>query len=524
MTRPFLGSPPLLQTLTPRLRPAALSSLLAIAAAGFACSSSDTLPGGGGSAGQTPASGGAPATAGSPAGGAGPSSAGMNANGGMIAAAGSGSGTAGSAPTAGAAPTAGTGSGGTGTAGGSGSAGGASVAGSSGGPSGGAGTGAGGGGATHWVGTWTASPYATAAEGVPPIGLANSVLRQITHASLGGNQIRVQFSNKEGAQALTIKSAHVALCKATPLVNGSIDLTTDKALAFSGMATATIPAGMELWSDPVDFALPALGNLTITTAFGSVPTALTSHNGSRTTSFIQANSTDVSAANLTAGAVTHWYFISGVDVMAPAGAKGIVAIGDSITDGRGVDVDANNRWTDVLAKRLHDNPATANVSIMNQGIGATKLVGAETTTAENRFARDVLGQSGVKYVIIYDGVNDINENASSATIKAGYDKLIKAAHDKSLLVYGGTITPFGGNSFWTDPHEKVRQEVNTYIKSGVFDGVIDFDAAVTDGKTGTNAPSLQAAYAEGPLKDSLHPGPAGYKKMGEAADLLLFTK
>ena len=112
MTRPFLGSPPLLQTLTPRLRPAALSSLLAIAAAGFACSSSDTLPGGGGSAGQTPASGGAPATAGSPAGGAGPSSAGMNANGGMIASAGSGSGTAGSAPTAGAAPTAGTGSGG----------------------------------------------------------------------------------------------------------------------------------------------------------------------------------------------------------------------------------------------------------------------------------------------------------------------------------------------------------------------------------------------------------------------------
>ena len=256
---------------------------------------------------------------------------------------------------------------------------------------------------------------------MPPVGLANSVLRQITHASLGGNQIRVQFSNKEGAQALTIKSAHVALCKATPLVNGSIDLTTDKALAFSGMATATIPAGMELWSDPVDFALPALGNLTITTAFGSVPTALTSHNGSRTTSFIQANSTDVSAASLTAGAVTHWYFISGVDVMAPAGAKGIVAIGDSITDGRGVDVDANNRWTDVLAKRLHDNPATANVSIMNQGIGATKLVGAETTTAESRFARDVLGQSGVKYVIIYDGVNDINESNPStlAAMKAG---------------------------------------------------------------------------------------------------------
>ena len=360
---------------------------------------------------------------------------------------------------------------------------------------------------------------------MPPSGvtLANGVTRQITHASLGGNQIRVQYSNKQGTTALTIKAAHVALCKATPLVDSTIDTSTDKALAFSGSATVTIAAGMEVWSDAVAFDLPALGNVTITTAFGSVPSEITSHNGSRTDSYFQNNSTDVSVANMaSAPHITHWYFISGMDVMAPADAKGIVAIGDSITDGRGVDVNKNNRWTDVLAARLQANTATKNVSLMNQGIGATNLVGTGTA-AEARFARDVLGQSGVKYVIIFDGVNDIggSSNASFATLKPVYDKLIKAGRDKGLLVYGATILPFGGNAYYSAAHESVRQQVNTYIKSGAFDGVIDFDAAVTNGKTGDNQPALLPATNSA---DQLHPGPEGYKMMADKVDLSLFTK
>ncbi|HKO49401.1 MAG TPA: GDSL-type esterase/lipase family protein, partial [Polyangiaceae bacterium] len=319
------------------------------------------------------------------------------------------------------------------------------------------------------------------------------------------------------------------LCKVKP-VDGSIDTTTDKALLFSGMANVTIPQGMEIWSDPLDFTLPALGNVTITTAFGSVPGALTSHAGARTDSYVQANSTDVSAANLTSAPHNqHWFFISGMDVMAPAAAKGIVAIGDSITDGRGVDPNANNRWTDILAERLQANPATANVSIMNQGIGATNLVGTGDA-AEARFARDVLGQSGVKYAIVFGGVNDIgNGNDSTfASMKAVYDKLIKAGRDKGLLVYGGTILPFGANApplsspgYYTAAHETIRQQVNTYIKGGAFDGVIDFDAALTDGG---NPPKLQEAFAAWSQKDGLHPGPVGYKKMGDSVDLTLFTK
>src|SRR6185295_4874302 len=221
----------------------------------------------------------------------------------------------------------------------------------------------------------------------------------------------------------------------------------------------------------------------ITTALGAVPSNLTGHPGSRTTSYQQTASSDVSAASMASAQKTdHWYYISGIDVMADASAKGIVAIGDSITDGRGTDTNRNNRWTDILSARLQAGATTANVAMMNQGIGATNLIGASGTAAEARFNRDVLGQSGVRYAIVYDGVNDIGGGASFASMKTVYDKLISQAHGRNLLIYGATIPPFNGNAYYTAAHESVRQQVNTYVKSGVFDGYIDFDAALTDGK------------------------------------------
>jgi lysophospholipase L1-like esterase len=216
----------------------------------------------------------------------------------------------------------------------------------------------------------------------------------------------------------------------------------------------------------------------------------------------------------------HWYYISGIDVMADASA--VVAIGDSITDGRGTDTNKNNRWTDVMAARLQANAATANVATANQGIGATNLVGSSGTAAQARFNRDVLGQSGVKYAIVYDGVNDIGGGTSYSSMKSAYDDLISRAHAKGVLIYGATIPPFGGySSYYSTAHESVRQQVNTYIKSGAFDGTIDFDAALTDGG---NPPKLKSEYAAWAQEDGLHPGPAGYKKMGETVDLSLFTK
>jgi lysophospholipase L1-like esterase len=379
------------------------------------------------------------------------------------------------------------------------------------------------------VGTWTASPYYDSAN-QPPSSLANSVLRQVTHVSLGGSQIRVQFSNLGGNGSVTINSAHVALCKATGTVDSTIDTATDKALAFGGTASVTIAQNKEVWSDAVDFTVPNQGNITITTSFGSVPSQVVGHTGSRTTSYLASGSTVLNAASMTSATTfQHWYYISGIDVMADASAAGVVAIGDSITDGRGTDNDKNNRWTDVMAENLQGNAATAKVATMNQGIGATDLRGTTGNAAQGRFARDVLGQSGIKYVIVFDGVNDILADASFSSMKTAYDDLISRAHgaNPKVLVYGATILPFGGYTGYSAGRESVRQQVNTYIKSGAFDGVVDFDAAITDSGS---PPKLQSAYStwtpNNPAggADGLHPGPAGYKKMGDTVDLSLFTK
>jgi lysophospholipase L1-like esterase len=377
----------------------------------------------------------------------------------------------------------------------------------------------------HWVGTWSASPYDdnnnTDANSKPPITLTNSVVRQIAHVSLGGGQIRVQFSNLYSDGPLTIKSAHVALCKASPAVDSTIDTASDKALTFSGAETVTIAQGKEVWSDPIDFAVSNQGNVTVTTAFGSVPTKITQHTGSRTNSYFAASTSDVSAANMTSASKRPiWVFISGIDVMASDSASAVVAIGDSITDGRGTDTDKNNRWTDILAARLQGNASTANIAVLNQGIGGTALAGTTGTAAQARFARDVLGQSGVKYVIVLDGVNDIAySNSTYATLKSAYDDLIKRSRDNKLSIYGATILPFGGNSVYSDAREGVRSEVNKYIKTpGVFDGYIDFDAALTDGGS---PPKLLTSSG---TTDGLHPGAAGYQTMGETPAFTLFTK
>jgi lysophospholipase L1-like esterase len=518
----------------------------------------------GSSSGGNPGSGGssAPGSGGDATGGTGGGAAGMAGGGGAVGAAGAGGSAAGASGTAGTVGPGGTtgaggaagssgrggnsgsagsaagsggssaGAGGRGGSSAAGSGGAAAGAGGRGGSSAGGGSGtagaagatgaagAGGTGTAHWVGSWTASPYFDSSN-QPPASLSNSVLRQVTHLSLGGSQIRVQFSNLGGNGPVTIMSAHIAICRTSPAVDSTIDTSTDKALAFSGSASVTIAAGQEVWSDPIAFTVPNQGNITITTAFGSVPSNVVGHSGSRTTSYLQTGSTNVTAGSMSSAMTfQHWYYISGIDVMADASARGIVAIGDSITDGRGTDNDKNNRWTDIMAARLQANAATANVSTMNQGIGATNLVGTGTA-AQARFARDVLGQSGVRYAIVFDGVNDIGGGATFASMKTVYDQLISMAHARGLLIYGATITPFGGNSYYTAAHEMVRQQVNTYIKSGVFDGFIDFDAALTDGG---NPPMLQATYAAWSQMDGLHPGPAGYQKMGDSVDLTLFTK
>jgi lysophospholipase L1-like esterase len=375
----------------------------------------------------------------------------------------------------------------------------------------------GGGGSGSWVGTWSGAPQLTEPANLPPASLTNSTLRQVVHVSRGGNQLRVRFSNEFGNGPLTIKSANVAVCNANP-VNSTIDTASARTLAFSGSASVTIAQGQARWSDPVNFTLAALSNLSVTTAFGAVPSNVTGHPGSRTTSYLQSASSNLTAANMSSALATeHWYVVSGVDAQM-TDVKALAVLGDSITDGRGSTTNGNNRWPDQLARRLQSSGNTK-VAILNQGIGGNAVTsGGLGPTGLSRFSRDILGQSGVRWVIVFEGVNDIGAGVSAASLTSAYDNLIAQARAKGLRVYGGTITPFGSNSYYSAAREAVRQSVNTYIRSGKFDGFIDFDAAVRDS---SNPPKLQAAYDSG---DGLHLNPAGYQKLADTVNLALLAQ
>lgn len=379
----------------------------------------------------------------------------------------------------------------------------------------------------NWVGTWACSPQIVDKGSQPPApGFTDATLRQIVHVSIGGKKIRLRFSNDFGTAPLTIDSAHVALSAG----ESKIVTASDKALIFNGQPSVTIPPGAEMISDPLDFDLSPSADLAVTIYLKAAPESITTHPGSRETSYIQSRD-EVSAAELTTASHTdHWYYINGVDVIAPDSSAAIVALGDSITDGHGATTNGNDRWTDDLARRLATDKHAQYVSMLNEGIGGNRLRhNGLGPNALARFGRDVLEQTSVRWLIVFEGVNDIgtraraeqhHEQAASADdIIAAYEQIIDRAHAHHILVYGATITPFGG-SFYDNPDAQiVWNKVNDWIRtSGKFDAVIDFAAVVRDPKD----PSHLAASADS--GDHLHPGKAGYQAMADSIDLKLFEK
>lgn len=378
----------------------------------------------------------------------------------------------------------------------------------------------------HWVATWGCGPQLTERNNLPPIPLSNSTLRQFVHVTIGGKHLRVRFSNAYGTNTVSINSAHIALSAGAGSAGaGEINTDTDKPLTFHGAPSVNIFRGETLVSDPCDFDLPSLTNLAVTIYFGDISaTTINGHPGSRTTSFILATNA-VTTANMVGAAKTaHWYIITGVDVLADNSSKGIVILGDSITDGRGSTTDRNNRWPDDLAQRLATNATTVGVSVVNMGIGGNGIFGGLGPAAISRFDRDVLGQSGVRWLIVFEGVNDIGGASStrSPTLETNlinvYTQFADKAHARNLRAYGATITPFGGSFYYSSAHEAARQTVNAWFRTNkVYDALIDFDAAVRDPVTLTN---LLSVYDTG---DHLHLNPTGYQAMANAIDLNLFA-
>jgi lysophospholipase L1-like esterase len=383
-----------------------------------------------------------------------------------------------------------------------------------------AGSGGVGGAGTRWVGTWSAAPQLTETENLPPApGLSNNSLRQIFYVSIGGTRLRLHLSNQYGNAPLVISGVHLA----RSMSGHTIDAATDLALAFSGSPAVTIPAGGSVTSDEFEFMLPAQTKVALTLSFGATPSDVTGHPGSRTTSYI-ATGNALSAVSLASPvSTTHWYYATGIDVVAPAASAAVVTLGDSITDGRGSTVDGNDRWPDNLSRRLRSNAATAAVAVLNQAIGGNAVLGeGNGPMAVTRFERDVLNQAGARWLIILHGVNDVGTSTSptvAAELIAAYEQFVAAARARGIRAYGVPILPFGGSQYDTAAHEAIRQEVNTWIRAdGHFDAVIDLDAAVRDPATPAR---LRSEYDSG---DGLHLTPAGYQKMADAIDLALFTE
>ena len=385
--------------------------------------------------------------------------------------------------------------------------------------------------AAHWVGTWSSSQQIPEpANALLPGELHDATLRQIVHLSVGGSELRVHLSNAFGTAPLHIDSVHIA----RPLSPSSdqIDVTTDRALTFSGSSDVVIPAGAEYISDPIDFPVSALSNLAISFHLAETPAQQTGHPGSRATSYV-VHGNLVSAATLpNAAKVDHWYQIAGVDATVSGDAASIVALGDSITDGHATTTNGNDRWTDVLAERLQSSPVTSRIGVLNEGIGGNHLlVDGLGPNALARFNRDVLAQTGVCYVIVLEGVNDLGgltrhgevpiaeHEALVAHILAAYHQMVLRAHVHGIEIIGATITPYAGSDYYhpTAQDELDRNAVNAWIRApGHFDAVIDFDKVMRDP---SHPDRLLPSYDSG---DHLHPSPAGYRAMANSIPLALF--
>lgn len=375
----------------------------------------------------------------------------------------------------------------------------------------------------HWVGTWTAAP-APAESGA----FANQTLRMNPRISLGGSRIRVRLSNAYGTRPLRIGAAHVGLRANGPaIVEGS-----DRALTFGGDRAAVIAAGAVLVSDPVELEVAPLADVAVTVFLpGDVPAGFgITGRYARQTNYISPPGDFSGETVMPVGRLTDdWFFVCGIDVLAPPDTGAVVALGDSLTDANISTHDVFARWPDQLARRLIARGRGRPMAVMNQGLGGNRILhDIRGDSGLRRFDRDVLAQPGVTHVIVMLGTNDLRnrwakpeEEVTAEQMIAGLKQMALRAHARGIRIFGGTLTPFENETFlvgaWTPAREAVRLAVNGWIRdSGVFDAVVDFDAGVRDPE---HPARMLPIYDCG---DHLHPSDAGYNRMGDIIDLSLF--
>ena len=389
--------------------------------------------------------------------------------------------------------------------------------------------------AEHWVGSWSTAVQAPLHfPGAPELpSLENRTIRMTVRPTIGGDRVRLTFSNAFGTKPLTIAAAHIALGS-----DGSkIVADSDRALSFGGRTSVTIPPGAPILSDTVDMKVPAFAEVAVS-IWVTNSTEPTLHYLGQKPTYISApgdftGKTEISNATPS----TSWYWLSDLEVLAPAQAVATVALGDSITDGAGSKAGDYNDWPDVLADRLAAEKNSSPMAVLNEGIGGNRVLhDAAGINALARFDRDVLGHPGVVNLIVMEGINDIgwpnikprvpkdggaripnpfaDQKVTAEDIILGLKQIVDRAHQHGIRVFGATLTPYEGADYFTPNGEIVRGAVNNWIRtSGAFDGVFDFDAVVRDP---ANPHRFKAEYQMG---DYLHPSVAGYKAMADSIDL-----
>ncbi|MBV9336172.1 MAG: hypothetical protein JO243_09790 [Solirubrobacterales bacterium] len=369
-------------------------------------------------------------------------------------------------------------------------------------------------------------------------GFDSQTVRNIVFTSVGGDVLRIHVSNTFGTQPLVVGSTRVGV----ELVGAQLVPGTIRNVTFDGRRAVTIPAGAEVTSDPVRLSVHPLEDLAISLYLPTPTGPTTYHFASQQTNYVasgdqtaQADSASYSVLASTPPGGSSWFYISDVDVRpSRSSERTVVAFGDSITDGWQSQVNANDRWPSLLAKRLVAAFGELAPGTVDEGIGGNRVLNDSPCfgqSALTRFDRDVLSVPDVREVILLEGINDIgfsqtpntgcsvpNTNVSAGQIINGYQQLIARAHARGLKIFGGTLVPFKGASYWSPAAEAKREAVNNWIRtSRSFDGVIDFAKATEDAY---DPQYLNPAYNSG---DNLHPNDAGYQAMANAINLSMLV-
>ncbi len=389
----------------------------------------------------------------------------------------------------------------------------------------------------HWVATWATAellsrsvapaPVQPKAQGQPKAPALGShfdhqTVRMAAHISIGCKRLRLRLSNAFGNSPVIVGAVHVALrSKDSEIVAGS-----DHALTFDGKPGCTIGPGMVLATDPVDMTVAPLADLSVSIYFPSETGPVTDHGTALHTTYIAEGDQTAASSLVDAPHNAHYYYLSGIDVAAPADAASVVTLGDSITDGSHSTEETNHSWPALLAARLAANRATANIGVANVGIGGNRVLrDISGVSALARFDRDVLSQPGVKWVMVLEGINDIGHGAqvpaeavTAEDLIAAHKQIIGMAHTHGIQAIGCTLTPFEGAAYFREPGEAVREALNQWIRTGgAYDAVVDFDAATHDS---ADIKKLRPEFDPG---DHLHPNNLGYESMANSVDLTIFS-